>query len=130
VYAHLIKECLDAGKQVLYLVPEIALTTQTVKKVQQYFNEKILVYHSRMNNHERVELWNAARQGCCMVMGARSGLFLPFKNPGLIIVDEEHDPSYKQQDPNPRYNARDAAIYLAHQYKANIILGSATPALE
>lgn len=130
VYSHLIQTCFDAGKQVLYLVPEIALTTQTVKKVQQYFPEKILVYHSRMNNHERVELWNAAREGCHMVMGARSGLFLPFKNLGLIIVDEEHDPSYKQQDPNPRYNARDAAIFLAHHYKTNIILGSATPAIE
>lgn len=130
VYSHLIQQTLQSGKQVLYLVPEIALTTSTVQKVQQFFEETIHVYHSRMNNHERVELWNAARQGCSIVMGARSGLFLPFKELGLIIVDEEHDPSYKQQEPNPRYNARDAAIYLAHQHKTKIILGSATPSLE
>ena len=130
VYSHLIQQTLQEGKQVLYLVPEIALTTATVQKVQQFFAETIHVYHSRMNNHERVELWNAARQGCPIVMGARSGLFLPFKDLGLIIVDEEHDPSYKQQEPNPRYNARDAAIYLAHHYNTNIILGSATPSLE
>lgn len=130
IYSHLIKRCIQNNKQVLYLLPEIALTTQAVNKVQQFFSEKIFVYHSRMNNNERVELWNAARSQAHIVLGARSSLFLPFQDLGLIIVDEEHDPSYKQQDPNPRYNARDAAIYLARITGADIILGSATPAIE
>ncbi|MBP6694669.1 MAG: primosomal protein N' [Saprospiraceae bacterium] len=130
VYTHLIHKYRSEGKQVLYLLPEIALTTQTVEKIQKYTSEKVLVYHSRMNNNERVELWNAVREGSGIVLGARSSLFLPFYSLGLIIVDEEHDPSYKQQDPNPRYNARDAAIYLAFLSKANVLMGSATPSLE
>lgn len=130
VYTHLIREYRNRGKQVLYLLPEIALTTQTVEKIQKYTDEKVLVYHSRMNNNERVELWNAVREGSGIILGARSSLFLPFKTLGLIIIDEEHDPSYKQQDPNPRYNARDAAIYLAFLSKANVLMGSATPSLE
>jgi len=130
VYTHLIQKARQEGKQILYLVPEISLTTQTVQKVQKYFVEKVLVYHSRMNNNERVEMWNAVKTGTSIVLGARSSLFLPFDNLGLIIVDEEHDPSYKQQDPNPRYNARDAAIYLANKNNIPVILGSATPSLE
>ncbi|MFZ1705093.1 MAG: primosomal protein N' [Saprospiraceae bacterium] len=130
IYTYLIQHYLSKGKQILYLLPEIALTTQTVEKIQRHFDEPVHVYHSKMNNHQRVELWNAVREGSKIVLGARSSLFLPFSNLGLIIVDEEHDPSYKQQEPNPRYNARDAAIFLANQNKAHILLGSATPSLE
>lgn len=130
VYSELIQEQLANGKQTLYLLPEIALTNNMVSRLKTTFGSEVLVYHSRMNNQERVEMWNAVLLGAKIVIAARSGLFLPFNNLGLIIIDEEHDASFKQNDPNPRYNARDAAIYLSHIAKANIILGSATPSLE
>ena len=130
VFMDLIQETIDAGKQVLYLLPEIALTTQIVSRLKHIFGEDVGIFHSRMNNHERVELWKDALIGKKIILGARSSMFLPFPNLGLIIVDEEHDPSYKQADPNPRYNARDAAVFLARRLGANVILGSATPSLE
>ncbi|MBC7884885.1 MAG: primosomal protein N' [Saprospiraceae bacterium] len=130
VYAELIKENLTENKQTLYLLPEIALTTHMVERLKTIFGSEVLVYHSRMNNQERVELWSAVLLGAKLVIAARSGLFLPFMNLGLIIVDEEHDSSFKQNDPNPRYNARDASIYLSSITHAGIILGSATPSLE
>jgi primosomal protein N' (replication factor Y) (superfamily II helicase) len=130
VYSELIKNNLDSGKQILYLLPEIALTTHMVQRLKTVFGNEVLVYHSRMNNQERVEIWNAVLLGSKLIVGARSSLFLPFVDLGLIIVDEEHDPSYKQNDPSPRYNARDAAIFLSKHYKAPILLGSATPSLE
>lgn len=130
VYVELIKAAIDRGDQVLYLVPEIALTTQIVQRVQAALGTKVQVYHSRMGDNERVELWNATYQGLPVVLGARSSLFLPYQKLGLIIVDEEHDSSYKQQDPAPRYNARDAAAYLAALTKAQMVVGSATPSLE
>jgi primosomal protein N' (replication factor Y) len=119
------------GKQVLYLLPEIALTAQVIRRLQKHFGGNIAIYHSKFNNQERIELWNKIRTGeINIVLGARSALFLPFKNLGLIIVDEEHDSSYKQQDPAPRYNARDAAIYYASLFDAKVLLGSATPSVE
>lgn len=130
VYIELIQEAIDRGEQVLYLLPEIALTTQIVSRLEQVFGDDIIVYHSRFNNNERVELWNSILNGKPVMLGARSALFLPFSKLGLIIVDEEHDPSFKQYEPNPRYNARDAAVYLAHLHDAKIILGTATPSLE
>ena len=130
IYIDLIRETLNQGKQVLYLLPEIALTTQIVDRLKGVFAGDIGVYHSKMNNNQRVELWNASLKGKKLILGARSSLFLPFKDLGLIIIDEEHDPSYKQSDPAPRYNARDTAMYLAKLYNAQVILGSATPSLE
>lgn len=130
VYMELIKAAIEEGKQVLYLLPEIALTTQIVARLKHIFGKEVGVFHSRMNNHERVELWKDALIGKKVILGARSSLFLPFPNLDLIIVDEEHDPSYKQADPNPRYNARDAAVYLSKKLDAKILLGSATPSLE
>jgi primosomal protein N' (replication factor Y) (superfamily II helicase) len=130
VYTELIKKTIAENKQVLYLLPEIALTNHMVDRLKDTFGSDIMVYHSRMNNQERVELWNAVLLGAKIVIAARSGLFLPYINLGLIIVDEEHDPSFKQSDPNPRYNARDAAIVMTHLTNANIILGSATPSME
>ncbi len=130
VYMEIIKDVIEAGKQVLYLLPEIALTTQIVTRLQYVFGEDVIVFHSRMSNNERVELWKDAMLGRKLILGARSSLFLPITNLGLIIIDEEHDPSFKQQDPSPRYNARDAATYLARQQGARVILGSATPSLE
>lgn len=130
VYMELIQEALARDEQVLYMVPEIALTAQLVNRLREVFGEAVGIYHSRINDNERIELWNAALKGQPMVMGARSSLFLPFRRLKLIIVDEEHDASYKQQDPAPRYNARDVAVYLAKQLRANVILGTATPSLE
>jgi len=130
VYMELIQQAIDKGKQVLYLLPEIALTTQIVARLKHIFGTDVGIFHSRMNNHERVELWKDAIIGKKVILGARSSLFLPFPNLGLIIVDEEHDPSYKQSDPNPRYNARDAAVFLSKKLDAKILLGSATPSLE
>jgi primosomal protein N' (replication factor Y) (superfamily II helicase) len=130
IYAELIMEVVKKGKQVLFLLPEIALTSHLVERLRANIPEPILVYHSRMNNNERVDIWNAVNQGAKIVISARSGLFLPFQDLELIVVDEEHDPSYKQHDPNPRYNARDTALYMANMYQAKIILGSATPSLE
>ncbi len=130
IYIDLIKETLSKGEQVLYLLPEIALTTQIVDRLMTLFANDIGVYHSKMSNNQRVELWNASLNGKGLIMGARSSIFLPFKKLGLIIIDEEHDPSYKQSDPAPRYNARDTAIYMSNYYKCKVLLGTATPALE
>ena len=131
IYIKLIEEYFMQGKQVLYLLPEIALTAQIIRRLQKHFGGNITIYHSKFNNQERIELWNKIRTGeIKIVLGARSSLFLPYKELGLVIVDEEHDPSYKQQDPAPRYNARDAAIFYGSLFKAKILLGSATPSLE
>ena len=133
VYTKLIQEVLDAGKQVLFLLPEIALTTQIITRLQVYFGNQISVFHSKYSMNERVEVWNNVlenKQKAQVILGARSSIFLPFSNLGLIIVDEEHETSYKQFEPSPRYNARDAAIVLAKFHKAKILLGSATPSLE
>jgi primosomal protein N' (replication factor Y) len=131
LYIRLIEQYFKAGKQVLYLLPEIALTAQIIRRLQKNFGGNIAIYHSKFNNQERIELWNKIRSGeIKIVLGARSSLYLPFKDLGLVIVDEEHDASYKQQEPNPRYNARDAAIYYGSLFNAKIILGSATPSLE
>ena len=136
VYIKLISDTIKEGKQVLYMLPEIALTTQIISRLRKYFGEEVGVYHSRYSQNERVEVWNNV-VGCDdthtkykIILGPRSSLFLPFDNLGLIIVDEEHDSSYKQYDPGPRYNARDAAIYLATLHDAKVLLGSATPAIE
>jgi primosomal protein N' (replication factor Y) len=131
LYIKLIEEALKTGGQALFLLPEIALTTQIVERIKYYFGAKIGVYHSKFNDSERVEIWNKVLDGDYqIVLGARSALFLPFKDLRLIIVDEEHENSYKQQHPAPRYQARDAAIYLAHLFKAKVVLGSATPSIE
>ncbi len=131
LYIKLIEEYFLQGKQVLYLLPEIALTAQIIRRLQKNFGGNIAIYHSKFNNQERIELWNKIRTGeIKIVLGARSALFLPFKDLGLVIVDEEHDSSYKQQDPTPRYNARDAAIFYGLLFNAKILLGSATPSLE
>ncbi len=133
VYVKLISDYLEKGKQILYLLPEIALTTQLISRLQDYFGERISVFHSKYNIQERVEVWNNVLKGASkaqIVIGARSSLFLPFNDLGLIIVDEEHEGSFKQFDPAPRYHARDAAIILGNLHKANILLGSATPSIE
>ena len=133
VYVKLIEDCISEGKQALYLLPEIALTTQLIGRLQEYFGEKVSVYHSKYNVQERVEVWNnvvANKRKAQIVIGARSSLFLPFSNLGLIIVDEEHESSFKQFDPAPRYHARDAAIVLARLHNSQILLGSATPSIE
>ena len=133
VYTKLIQEVLDEGKQVLFLLPEIALTTQIITRLQFYFGEQISVFHSKYSMNERVEVWNNVLENktkARIILGARSSIFLPFSNLGLIVVDEEHETSYKQFEPSPRYNARDAAIVLAKIHQAKILLGSATPSLE
>ncbi|MDO9256467.1 MAG: primosomal protein N' [Bacteroidales bacterium] len=134
IYIKLIRQMLDEGKQVLYLLPEIALTTQIINRLQKYFGNEVGVYHSKYNENERVEIWQhvagTGNQSFNVLLGARSAMFLPFKNLGLIIIDEEHDASYKQYDPAPRYNARDTAIFLASMHGAKVLLGSATPAVE
>jgi primosomal protein N' (replication factor Y) (superfamily II helicase) len=131
VHMQLMKPFVDQGLQVLYLLPEIALTAQIINKIGSFFPDQVAVYHSRFSNNERVETWqNIATGKTKIVIGARSALFLPFVNPGLIIVDEEHDGSYKQQDPAPRYNARDAALVWAKIFGAKIVLSSATPSVE
>lgn len=139
IYIKLIDEVLKQGKQVLYLLPEIALTSQIVNRLRKYFGEKVGVYHSRFNEYERVEIWNRVLEQESdvsdtskyqLILGARSALLLPYQNLGLIIVDEEHDASYKQQDPAPRYHARDCAIVLGNMHKAKVLLGTATPSLE
>jgi primosomal protein N' (replication factor Y) (superfamily II helicase) len=157
IYVKLIEEVIAQGKQVLYLLPEIALTTQIISRLRKYFGDAVGVYHSKFNENERVEVWNNVLghskvqsskieevqsskldesevklkgSNFKLIIGARSALFLPFSNLGLVIVDEEHDTSFKQYDPAPRYNARDAAIYLAYIHKAKILLGSATPSIE
>ena len=131
IYIKLIEQYIQQGKQVLYMLPEIALTAQIVRRLQKHFGGYIAVYHSKFNANERVEIWNRIKSGELKVLlGARSALFLPFKDLGLVIADEEHDPSYKQQDPAPRYHARDAAVYYASLFDAKILLGSATPSIE
>lgn len=133
VYVKLIEEALQKGKQVLYLLPEIALTTQLITRLQNYFGEQVSVFHSRYSAHERVEVWNHVLKNSAkaqIVLGARSSIFLPFHNLGLVIVDEEHEQSFKQFDPAPRYHARDTAIVLANIYRSKTLLGSATPSLE
>lgn len=133
VYVKLIEDCLKNGQQALYLLPEIALTTQLISRLQEYFGEKIAIYHSKYNVQERVEVWQnvlQAKPKAQLVIGARSAMYLPFSKLGLIIVDEEHESSFKQFDPAPRYHARDAAIVLGHLHNAKILLGSATPSVE
>jgi primosomal protein N' (replication factor Y) len=131
VYIRLIEQIMAQGRQVLYLLPEIALTTHIIERLRQYFGTSIGVYHSRFNDNERVEVWQKVLNNeYKVVLGARSSVFLPFVDLGLIIVDEEHETSYKQFDPAPRYNARDAAIFLANMYRGKVLLGSATPSFE
>jgi len=134
LYISLIKNTLDRGKQVLYMLPEIALTTQMINRLKLRFGEKVVVYHSRYNQNERVEIWNQVMENdsakASIVLGARSSVFLPFSNLGLIIVDEEHESSYKQYDPAPRYHGRDSAIVLSSIHGAKTVLGSATPSFE
>lgn len=131
LYIKLIERCIREGRQALYLLPEIALTAQLIRRLERHFGGYIGIYHSKFNSNERVEIWNKVNKGeLKVVLGARSALFLPFANLGLVIADEEHDPSYKQQDPAPRYHARDAAIYYASLFDAKVVLGSATPAME
>lgn len=137
IYIKLIDEVLKQGRQVLYLLPEIALTSQIVNRLRKYFGDRVGVYHSRFNEYERVEIWNRVLSGDTdatakyqLVLGARSALLLPYKDLGLVIVDEEHDGSYKQMDPAPRYHARDAAVMLAQIHGAKTLLGTATPSLE
>lgn len=130
IYIRLIKEVLDQGKQALFLLPEIALSAQMIVRLRRYFGDKVGVYHSRYNEPEKVEIWKNTGSRYQIILGARSALFLPYKNLGLVIVDEEHEGSYKQQDPAPRYHARDAAVFLAHLHGAKTVLGSATPSLE
>ncbi len=129
---HLIAAQLRKGRQVLYLVPEIALTTQLVGRLEQIFGNEVIVYHSRYSDEERVEIYNTLRSpnGPSLIVGARSAIFLPFRNLNLIIVDEEHEASYKQTSPAPRYHARDAAIVLAAHLQIRVLLGTATPAVE
>ena len=132
VYMHLITDALKLGKQVLYLVPEIALTTQLTRRLRRIFGDKLLIYHSKFSDNERVDIWKRLLDSNepCVVIGVRSSVFLPYSNLGLVIVDEEHDSSYKQQDPAPRYNGRNAALVLAQMHGAKTLLGSATPAIE
>ena len=130
IYIKLIQQEINKGNQVLYLLPEIALTIQIIKRLQNHFGDKVGVFHSNLNNSERVEVWKSIQGKCSVLLGVRSSVFLPFKKLGLVIVDEEHDSSYKQQQPSPRYNARDSAIYLASLFNAKVLLGSATPSVE
>lgn len=137
IYIKLIRKALDEGKQVLYLLPEIALTAQIINRLRKFFGDSVGVYHSRYGTNERVEVWEQVNNFAInhteshrVIVGSRSSLFLPYSNLGLIIVDEEHDASFKQVDPAPRYNARDAAVVLAHLHGAKVLLGSATPSYE
>ncbi len=135
IYIKLIEKTIQSGKQVLYLLPEIALSIQLLSRLEKYFGDKIGIYHSRFSKEERVEIWNKVKQTdkekrYQIIIGSRASIFLPFTELGLIIVDEEHDNGFKQREPSPRYNARDAAIYLATLHNSKVILGSATPSLE
>ena len=131
VYIELIKQALQSGSQVLFLLPEIALTTQIVVRLRKVFGDQMGIYHSKFSDNERVEVWKGILDGKFQfVVGVRSAIFLPFDNLGLIIVDEEHETSYKQHDPAPRYHARDVAVIMAYMHKAKTLLGSATPSLE
>jgi primosomal protein N' (replication factor Y) len=131
LYIKLIEQAIENHGQALFLLPEIALTTQIVERIKRYFGDAIGVYHSKFNDFERVEIWNKVLNGSYkIILGARSAVFLPFQNLKFVVVDEEHESSYKQHDPAPRYQARDSAIYLALLHGAKILLGSATPAIE
>lgn len=132
IYIHLIEETINQGKQVLYLLPEIALTTQITERLQRVFGSRLGIYHSKFPDAERVEIWQKqlSERGYDIILGVRSSVFLPFRNLGLVIVDEEHENTYKQQDPAPRYHARNAAIVLAAMYGAKTLLGTATPSIE
>lgn len=132
IYVQLIKDVLNKGSHVLYLLPEIALTTQITERLKTIFGVKLLVYHSKFNDNERAEVWQSLLNSdeSKIILGARSAIFLPFKKLGLVIVDEEHESSYKQQDPAPRYNAKNSAIVLANIYGAKTLLGTATPSIE
>lgn len=135
IYIHLIEEQLKQGKQVLYMLPEIALTTQIIQRLRKHFGALTGVYHSRFSDAEKVEIWKKVSdpdpdEGYRLILGVRSSVFLPFNNLGVVIIDEEHDPSYKQQDPAPRYHGRDCAIMLAHIHGAKTLLGSASPSIE
>ncbi len=133
IYVKLIYDFLKQNKQILYLVPEIALTTQLISRLKKYFGDSLAVYHSKYSQEQRTEVWKKViknNKKARVVIGARSSIFLPFNNLGLIIVDEEHENAYKQFNPSPRYHARDSAIYLASVHNAKILLGSATPSLE
>ena len=132
IYIHLIREALKAGKQVLYLLPEIALTTQITERLKRVFGRRLGVYHSKFPDAERVEIWKKqlSEEEYDVILGVRSSIFLPFKRLGLVIVDEEHENTYKQQDPAPRYHARSSAIMLASMYGAKVLLGTATPSVE
>lgn len=133
IYNRLIQETIETGKQVLFLLPEIALTTQIIARLQNFFGNQISVFHSKYSMNERVEVWNnvlESKPKAQIILGARSATFLPFSNLGLIVVDEEHEASYKQFEPSPRYNARDAAVVLGKIHTAKVLLGSATPSLE
>jgi len=137
IYIKLIADTIAQGKQVLYLLPEIALTAQIINRLSKYFGKRVGVYHSRYNQNEQVEIWNKVldkedyqSDAYDIILSARSGIFLPYSNLGLIVVDEEHDTSYKQQDPAPRYHARDAALVLAHRHGAKALMGTATPSVE
>ena len=136
IYIHLIQQYIEEGKQILYLLPEIALTTQIVNRLRNVFGKKVGVYHSKFNDNERIEVYNGVLKNASgedslqLVLGVRSSVFLPFSNLGLVIVDEEHENTYKQFDPAPRYHARDTAIYLATLHGAKVLLGTATPSVE
>ena len=133
IYIHLIKKAIDEGKQVLYLLPEIALTVQMTRRLQNVFGSRLGIYHSKYSDAERVEIWKKqlSSEPYDVILGARSAVFLPFTRLGLVIVDEEHETSFKQQDPAPRYHARSAAIMLARMYEgAKVLLGTATPSME
>ncbi|WP_310557828.1 primosomal protein N' [Flavobacterium sp.] len=133
IYIKLIEQYIKEEKQILYLLPEIALTTQLVGRLRDFFGNKVAVFHSKYSNNERVEVWQQVLEQspkAQIVIGARSALFLPFSNLGLVIIDEEHEQTFKQIDPSPRYHARDASIVLANSFKAKVVLGSATPSIE
>lgn len=133
IYTHLISETIKQGKRALFMVPEIALTTQLCDRLQRVFGNRMIVYHSKLSDGERVNLWQRLvndQNNICLILGVRSSIFLPIKSLGLIIIDEEHEPSFKQQDPAPRYHGKNVAIMLAKQHQANVLLGSATPSIE
>lgn len=132
IYIHLINDAIKKGEQVLYLLPEIALTTQITERLKRVFGNKLGIYHSKFSDAERVEIWRKqlSKEGYDIILGVRSSIFLPFHNLGLVIVDEEHENTYKQHDPAPRYHARNASIVLASYYNAKTLLGTATPAIE
>ena len=132
IYTHLIAEVLAAGQQVLFLVPEIALTTQLIGRLRRFFGDVVHVYHSRFSDRERTETWMTVLhpKGGQLIVGARSAVLLPLPKLGLVVVDEEHEPSFKQHDPAPRYHARDVALWMAVRQRVPLVLGSATPAVE